>query len=104
MPGPREKAWEALLRDVVEAVVILEEHPRTSIQVTVQILGEDGSVIPVIIHALALALMDAVLPMRCTPVAATVGYPDGGSRTLMDLLGAEEKVCCNEGPHGSPLG
>ena len=45
-------------------ICVTSQHPRTSIQVIVQLESEDGSVLAVTLNALCLALMDAGLPMK----------------------------------------
>lgn len=44
LPGDREKEWASFVKKSVEEVVMSTLHPRTAINITVQILSEDGSV------------------------------------------------------------
>lgn len=63
--GSAEHEAEVMLQGLLERVVLTALHPRTLITVVVQVLQADGSVLAVALNAIAAALADAGIPMRC---------------------------------------
>lgn len=104
--SPREAHLEALVASTLRSVILVERFPRTLIQVTLQILGEPDEgpewkylpkseaqtlmVLPSLLEAALLAVMDANLPLsetyRCAVVAAVVkpSVPDTVSLEEID--------------------
>ena len=80
--GPADKEREEFLRSIATSVLLLAQHPRCLISVTVQVMHDDGGVLACAINAMCLALADSGLRMRAM-VAATVcavsAAPDAGS-------------------------
>jgi exosome complex component RRP46 len=91
-PGAAEKEKESVLRQLVEAAVMTHLHPRTVIQVVVQELNNDGSMLAVVINAVCVALLDAGVPLRHTFVAASVATRLDGT-VLLDPTAADEELC-----------
>lgn len=91
-PGAAEKEKESVLRQIVEAAVMTHLHPRTVIQVVVQELNNDGSMLAVVINAVYVALLDAGVPLRHSFVAAAVATRLDGTM-LLDPTAADEEVC-----------
>lgn len=69
--GATERELESFLSDALSSCIMLERYPRCVIQVVVQIVQADGSVLGTAVNCAALALMDAGVAMRGLPVATT---------------------------------
>ena len=66
-----EREWESFLSKVLMACVDVTKYPRTVIQVVLQIIQTDGSVLSCALHAAVAALLDAGIVMFSLPVATT---------------------------------
>lgn len=53
-----------MLRELVQLVVVTGAYPRTVIEVVVQVVGEDGSLLAGAVNAVNAALMDAGIQMH----------------------------------------
>ncbi|KAI8879848.1 ribosomal protein S5 domain 2-like protein [Backusella circina FSU 941] len=60
----KEKLMENTLRTAFAPIILAGMMPRTLIQIVVQILKDDGSVLAAAANSIALALLDAGVPMR----------------------------------------
>ena len=69
--GATERELEYFLRDALSSCILLERYPRCVIQVVIQIVQADGSVLGSAVNCAVLALMDAGVAMRGLPVAST---------------------------------
>ena len=69
--GSTERELEYFLRDALSSCIILERYPRCVIQVVIQIVQADGSVLGSAVNCALLALMDAGVAMWGLPVAST---------------------------------
>jgi ribonuclease PH len=66
-----EREWETFLSQVLMACVDVKQFPRTVIQVVLQIIQTDGSVLSCALHAAVASLLDAGILMTSLPVATT---------------------------------
>lgn len=69
--GATERELECFIRDALSSCIMLEKYPRCVIQVVIQIVQADGSVLGSATNCAVMALMDAGVAMRGLPVAAT---------------------------------
>lgn len=69
--GATERELEYFLRDALSSCIMLERYPRCVIQVVIQIVSSDGSVVGTAVNCAVMALMDAGIAMRGLAVAAT---------------------------------
>ncbi|KAK5131071.1 hypothetical protein LTR08_001357 [Meristemomyces frigidus] len=86
--GPRERWLESVVTAVLRSVLLVHMHPRTLVQVTLQLTraptvklkGAVGDVaaLPTLVNAAVLALVDGGLPMASTVVAALVAVSREG--------------------------
>ncbi|PXF44826.1 Exosome complex component RRP46 [Gracilariopsis chorda] len=76
---------EALVSDVVLATL----HPRKAVVVAVQVLADSGGVICAAINATTIALIDAGLPLRALPLAASVSIHNNA--IIVDPVVVEER-------------
>lgn len=89
-PGPDRRSTEIskVIRSSLEEVIFLEEFPKVTIDVFVEILQADGSTRVTAINAASLALAAAGIPMRDLVSACSVGKVDG--ELVADLNGKED--------------
>ena len=69
--GATERELEHFLRDALSSCILLERYPRCVIQVVIQIVQADGSVLGSALNCAVLALMDAGIAMKGLPIAST---------------------------------
>ncbi|KAJ1550956.1 exosome non-catalytic core subunit rrp46, partial [Cladochytrium tenue] len=84
--GTRERLYERILHGAVESLVLTALHPRTSVLVVLQIVSDDGCILPTAVNAAVLALLDAGVPMRSTASAAAAAFLADGSLLLDPTL------------------
>ncbi len=72
-PTRREIEISKVIRQALEPVVLLEQFPRTAIDVFIEILQADGSTRVASITAASLALADAGVPMKDVVIGVSVG-------------------------------
>lgn len=80
--GPRERWLESVLQPLFKSILLVHMHPRTLIQITLQITKEpstklrrsdaDISIIPTLVNAAFTALVDGALPLATTLSAVLV--------------------------------
>ena len=88
-PSRREIEISKVLREALEPSLILEDYPRTAIDVFVEILQSDGGSRCAGITAASVALADAGINMRDLVSAVAVGKVDG--KIVLDLNDVEDK-------------
>lgn len=84
-----EREWEDFLQHTLTACIVVQDYAASVIQVVIQILTDDGSVLGACLHATVAALMDAGIDMVSLPVATTCVVDDGPVR--LDPTRDEEK-------------
>jgi exosome complex component RRP41 len=67
---------ETTLRQVFDPVVQLQLFPRSEILIVVEIIQNDGGILPAAINAITLALIDAGIPIEDFICASSAGYID----------------------------
>ena len=90
--GPRERWMETVIASLLRSLLLVHMHPRTLVQVTLQVTKEpalklakgvlDVAIIPALANAAFLAVVDAALPLEETMVAALGCLTDGGQVVL----------------------
>jgi len=88
-PSRREIEISKVIREALEPALILEEYPRTGIDVYLEVLQADGGSRCAGIIASAVALADAGISMRDMVVACAVGKISG--QVVLDLDDREDK-------------
>ena len=94
--GPRERHYETVIRGILRRSIVVAQHPRTCIQVVLQVCREGGSELAAALNAAVAALMDACVPLH-TLLAATciAATPEG--ELLVDPSSQEQAVReCNK--------
>ncbi|PKI83288.1 Exosome non-catalytic core component [Malassezia vespertilionis] len=80
--------WANAIQSTFNPVIHTHLYPRSQIDIVVQVLQQDGGVLPTAINACTLALMDAGISMSDYVTALTCGLY--GSTSLLDLNLAEQ--------------
>ncbi|KAJ2767597.1 exosome non-catalytic core subunit rrp46, partial [Coemansia nantahalensis] len=78
LPTTKDKWAESAIRSTFEREILSHLHPRTLVQINVQVRLGDGSVEAAAINAATLALVDAGIPLRTMVAAATCAVLPGG--------------------------
>ena len=88
-PSRREMELSKVIREALESSIFLEQYPRTSIDLFIEVLQADGGTRCASVTAASLALADAGIPMRDLIVACASGRVDG--KIVLDLNDIEDK-------------
>lgn len=88
-PSRRELEISKVVREALEPALILEDYPRTAIDVYIEVLQSDGGSRVAGIVASSIALADAGINMRDLVVGCAVGKVDG--QLVLDLNDTEDK-------------
>lgn len=94
----REIELSKVIREALESVVFLEEFPRTSIDVYIEVIQADGGTRTAGLTAASLALAEAGIPMADLVAAVAVGKVDG--HLVLDLCDLEDKYGESDMPIG----
>jgi len=89
-PSRREHELSKVIREALEPSIFVEQYPRTSIDVFIEVLQADGGTRCAGITVASLALTDAGVPMRDLVAACACGKVDG--RLVLDLTDFEDKA------------
>ncbi|KND02508.1 exosome non-catalytic core subunit RRP46 [Spizellomyces punctatus DAOM BR117] len=82
MTTTKERMYERIIRQTLEASILSGLHPRTSIRVTLQVLTDDGGILSTALNAATLALVDAGIPLRSLAASVTCMIDDTGELLL----------------------
>ena len=115
--GPRERWMETVVASLLRSLLLVHMHPRTLVQITLQVTKEpalkmkrgilDVAIIPALANAAFLAVVDAALPLEGTMVAALGCFTDEGQLVLepteKELVGCKSVHAMAWDLHGSLL-
>ncbi len=88
-PKRREIELSKVIQEALEPVIFLEQFPRGTIDVYIQVLDADGGTRCASITAASVALADAGIPMKGLVSAVACGKVDG--KIVLDLNDIEDK-------------
>ncbi|GAB4837227.1 exosome non-catalytic core subunit rrp46 [Ancistrocladus abbreviatus] len=77
--GKLEKEYEMILKRTLQSICILNMNPNTTTSVIVQVVNDDGALLPCAVNAACAALVDAGIPMKHLSVAISCCVVDSGS-------------------------
>jgi len=86
----REIEISKVIREAIQPAIIMEDYPRTAIEVYVEILQSDGGSRCAAINAASVALADAGINMRDLITACAAGKADG--KIILDVDDVEDKT------------
>jgi hypothetical protein len=104
--GATERELEYTLRDALSSCIILDRYPRCVLQIVIQVVQADGSVLGSAVNCAVLALLDAGVGMWGMPVASTCVviprccYSSSSSSTTMNG-GNGNDVAMNDDGNGN---
>ncbi|KAJ3185443.1 Exosome component 5 [Geranomyces variabilis] len=67
----KERLYERVIRETLEASILTALHPRSAIRITLQVLTDDGGILSTALNAATLALVDAGIALRSLPAGVT---------------------------------
>ncbi|KAL1834630.1 hypothetical protein ACET3Z_004281 [Daucus carota] len=67
--GKAEKEYEMILKRTVQSICLLNVNPNTTTSIIIQVVHDDGALLPCAINAACAALVDASIPMKHLAVA-----------------------------------
>jgi len=76
-PSRREIELTKVIREALEPVILVEEYPRTVIDIFIEVLQADGGTRTAGVTAASLALADAGIPMRGLVGGVAIGKVEG---------------------------
>ncbi len=95
--GDRQSQERSLwLQKLFQDVILVDQFPRSQIEIFVEILSQDGSPVSAAINAITIALANAGIPMRDLVSSVTMGLLDN-STVIVDLNHSETE-------HGASTG
>jgi len=86
----REIEISKVIREAVQPAIIMEDYPRTAIEIYIEILQSDGGSRCAAINAASTALADAGINMRDLVTACAAGKVDG--QVVLDVDDTEDKT------------
>ncbi|TKY65472.1 Exosome complex exonuclease RRP46-like [Spatholobus suberectus] len=90
--GKVEKEYEMILKRTMESICIRTIYPNTTTSVIVQVVHDDGALLPCAINAACAALVDAGIPLKHLAVAICCSVTDSGCTILDPTKDEEEKM------------
>ncbi|WOL05594.1 exosome complex exonuclease [Canna indica] len=90
--GKLEKEYEMVLKRTLQSICLLTIHPNTTTSIIVQVLGDDGALLPCAINASCAALVDAGIPLKHLAVSICCGLTESGSVILDPTKAEEQKI------------
>ena len=72
--GKYEADIELAIHSIFDSVIVISAHPRTVINVNIQIIHDDGSLLSAVINCVTLALVDAGIPIHGLISSVSCGF------------------------------
>ncbi|KAK3019905.1 hypothetical protein RJ639_004000 [Escallonia herrerae] len=88
--GKPEKEYEMILKRTLQSICLLTVNPNTTTSIIVQVVNDDGALLPCAINAACAALVDAGIPLKHLAVAICCCLADGGY-VILDPCKLEEQ-------------
>jgi hypothetical protein len=107
--GKAEGDLERAVHAVFDGVIVSAAHPRTVINVDVQVIHDDGALLPAVLNCVTLALVDAGIPIDGMVAAVSAGLTrpdaDGGAAAAVPVIPALAGREAPDGgvPEGAPV-
>ncbi|XP_028113963.1 exosome complex exonuclease RRP46 homolog isoform X3 [Camellia sinensis] len=76
--GKPEKEYEMILKRTLQSICLLTINPNTTTSVIVQVVNDDGALLPCAINAACAALVDAGIPLKHLAVAICCCLAESG--------------------------
>uniref|UniRef100_A0A5B7AUM2 Exosome complex exonuclease RRP46 homolog n=1 Tax=Davidia involucrata TaxID=16924 RepID=A0A5B7AUM2_DAVIN len=76
--GKPEKEYEMILKRTLQSICLLTVNPNTTTSIIVQVVNDDGALLPCAINAACAALVDAGIPLKHLAVAICCCLAESG--------------------------
>ncbi|KAK7295059.1 hypothetical protein RJT34_17962 [Clitoria ternatea] len=90
--GKAERESEMILKKTLESICIRTIYPNTTTSIIVQVVHDDGALLPCAINAACAALVDAGIPLKHLAVAVCCSVTDSGGIILDPTKHEEENM------------
>mmetsp|Transcript_9685 Transcript_9685/g.11211 ORF Transcript_9685/g.11211 Transcript_9685/m.11211 type:complete len:261 (+) Transcript_9685:38-820(+) len=92
--GANERELERFIGDTLMHCIAVDQYPRTVIEVVIQVIKADGSLVSTALNAVILALMDAGIELKSLPITTTCLVPknDNSYEVRFDPTSEEETI------------
>ncbi|XP_059657987.1 exosome complex exonuclease RRP46 homolog [Cornus florida] len=90
--GKPEKEYEMILKRTLQSICLLSVNPNTTTTVIVQVVNDDGALLPCAINAACAALVDASIPLKHLAVAICCCLAENGFVILDPDKQEEQKM------------
>lgn len=90
--GKPEREYEMVLKKTLQSICLLNVHPNTTTSIIIQVVNDDGALLPCAINAACAALVDAGIPLKHLAVAVCCCMAESGHILLDPNKIEEEKV------------
>mmetsp|Transcript_4991 Transcript_4991/g.6449 ORF Transcript_4991/g.6449 Transcript_4991/m.6449 type:complete len:245 (+) Transcript_4991:225-959(+) len=84
--GATERELERFIADALISCVAVDKYARTVIEVVIQVITADGSLVSTALNAAGLALMDAGIEMKSVPIGTTCLVKSNGSDNYDEII------------------
>lgn len=88
--GKPEKEYEMILKRTLQSICILTVNPNTTTSLIVQVVNDDGSLLPCAVNAACAALVDAGIPLKHLSVSICCCLAESGY-VILDPTKLEEQ-------------
>ncbi|KAK9149298.1 hypothetical protein Scep_008055 [Stephania cephalantha] len=88
--GRDEKEYEIVVKRTLESICLLTVNPSTTVSVILQVVDDDGGLLPCAINAACAALVDAGIPLKHLAVSICCGLTESGF-VVLDPTKSEEQ-------------
>lgn len=90
--GKPEREYEVVLKKTLQSICLLNVHPNTTTSIVIQVVNDDGALLPCAINAACAALVDAGIPLKHLAVAICCCMAESGHILLDPSKIEEQKV------------
>ncbi|KAL6344744.1 hypothetical protein AAG906_002650 [Vitis piasezkii] len=88
--GKPEKEYEVILKRTLKSICLLNINPNTTTSIIIQVVSDDGALLPCAINAACAALVDAAIPLKHLAVAICCCLTESGY-VILDPTKVEEQ-------------
>ncbi|KAG9156210.1 hypothetical protein Leryth_021619 [Lithospermum erythrorhizon] len=88
--GKQEKEFEMILKKTLQSICLSNVYPNTTTSIIVQVVNDDGALLPSAVNAACAALVDAGIPLKQLAVSICCCLAESGS-ILLDPSKLEEQ-------------
>lgn len=96
LAGVKEKSLENLIAKTCEEVALTTLHPRSAMQIVIQILQDSGSLLSCLLNSACMAMVHAGIPMKSMMVAVSCCISKNNPQIFIDpTIDQEKESACS---------